>query len=252
MSSFLKKLQELFMSKEKKFVILLNEELEPNNYLNLRKLDTKLSIQQRYRILNRLLSSGKLQGVLLAKKLYFFSIENDTLSEIRNTIKTSGTIKLSLLKSRWKIKNKVLEPLLQHIEIGIITEESYYTIQYLHNHIISVLSNEQEYELKTLSEKLDIDAVQLNTIIQDLINEKLLKGVIKNQEIFLDSESFEEIIQNYIEDQDAEIGDIHFDKICEDLGVSLEDIEKYLLQLVDKIPGMYIVYPLEKKIIIKK
>jgi hypothetical protein len=240
------------MSKEKKFIILLNSELETKNFLNLRKLDAKISIQQRYRIINRLLSSGKLQGILLAEKLHFFSIENESLSEIRNKIKTRGTIKLSLLKDRWKVKNKVLEPLLQQIERGIVTEESYYTIQYLQDHIISVLSNEQEYELKTFSEKLNLDIVHVNTIIQNLINEKLLDGVIKNQEIFLNAETFEEIIQDYIEDQEAEIGDIQFDEISKELGVRAEDIEKYLLLLVDKIPGMFVVYPLEKKIIIKK
>jgi hypothetical protein len=240
------------MSKEKKFIILLNSELETKNFLNLRKLDAKISIQQRYRIINRLLSSGKLQGILLAEKLHFFSIENESLSEIRTKIKTRGTIKLSLLKDRWKVKNKVLEPLLQQIERGIVTEESYYTIQYLQDHIISVLSNEQEYELKTFSEKLNLDIVHVNTIIQNLINEKLLDGVIKNQEIFLNAETFEEIIQDYIEDQEAEIGDIQFDEISKELGVRAEDIEKYLLLLVDKIPGMFIVYPLEKKIIIKK
>ena len=113
MTSLLAKIKELFISKEKKFVIALHEELENKNFVNLKKIFSKLSLQQRYKVVNKLQSSKELHGVLLSERMLFLSIDENNLNDLKDKIKNIGTIKLLELKKRWKLKNNILDNLLQ-------------------------------------------------------------------------------------------------------------------------------------------
>ncbi len=80
----------------------------------------------------------------------------------------------------------------------------------------------------------------------------MLLGVLQNNKIFLSSTKFEDLITEYIEEKYDLAEEVEFSEISSDLKVSVESIERYLVEIVEKTPGMYIVYPLEKKITFKK
>ncbi|NPD89398.1 MAG: hypothetical protein HGN29_11810 [Asgard group archaeon] len=252
MSSFLKKIKELFISKEKIFNNLLIEELENKDFINIRKLSSKLSVQQRYKITNKLISNGSISGILLPETTFFFSIQNKELTEIKDQLKRKGSIDSSSLKEKWGVKNKYLELLLMHFEKGILTPKTYYTIRYLHEHILSTLNKEEEYEIKLFNEKLNADLDDIIKIILDLIEEGLLLGVLQNDEIFLSATKFEDLITEYAEEKYNLADEVEFNEISIDLKVSQDSIEKFLVNIVEKMPGIYAVYPLEKKIKFKK
>lgn len=252
MSSLLKKIKELFISKEKIFTNMLIEELENKDFINIRKLSSKLSIQQRYKITNKLISNGSISGILLPETTFFFSIQNEELTAIKDQLKRKGSIDSSTLKEKWGVKNKYLEPLLMHFEKGILTPKTYYTIRYLHEHIISTLNKEDEYEIKLFNEKLSVELDDLIKIVLGLIEEGLLLGVLQNNELFLSATKFEDLITEYVEEKYDLADEVEFNEISIDLKVSQDSIEKYLVNIVEKTPGIYAVYPLEKKIKFKK
>ena len=252
MSTLLKKIKELFISKEKIYTNILIEELENKDFVNIRKLSSKLSIQQRYKITNKLISNGIINGILLPETTFLFAIQNDELSEIKDQLKRKGNIDLPSLKEKWKIKDKYLELLLVHFERGILTPKTYYTIKFLHEHILSTLHKEEEYEINLFNEKLNVELDDVIKIILELIEEKLLLGVLQNNEIFLSSTKFEDLITEYIEEKYDLTEEVEFSEISSDLKVPIESIEKYLVDIVEKTPGIYVVYPLEKKITFKK
>jgi hypothetical protein len=252
MSSLLKKIKELFFSKEKVFTNMLIEELEIKNFINIRKLSSKLSVQQRYKITNKLISNSTISGILLPETTFFFSIQNEELSEIKDQLKRKGSIDLSSLREKWKIKEKYLELLFMHFERGILTAKNYYTIKYLNEYILSTLNSEEEYEIKLFNEKLSVEQADLTQIIIDLIEEGMLLGVLQNDELFLSAAKFEEVITEHIEEKYELTDELEFNEISLDLNVSQDYIEQYLVDIVEKTPGIYTVYPLEKKIRFKK
>jgi hypothetical protein len=252
MSSFLKKIKELFISKEKIFTNTLIEELENKDFLNIRKISSKLSIQQRYKITNKLISIGTISGILLPETTFLFAIQNEELLEIKDQLKRKGSIDLPPLKEKWRIKDKYLELLLIHFEKGILTPKTYYTTKFLHEHILSTLNKEEECEINLFNEKLNIELDDIIKIIQHLIEEELILGVLQNNEIFLSSTKFEDLLTEYIEEKYDLVEEVEFSEISLDLRISVESIEKYLVDIVEKTPGIYVVYPLEKKIAFKK
>jgi hypothetical protein len=252
MSSLFKKIKELFISKEKVFTNTLVEELKNNDFINIRKITSKLSIQQRYKITSKLISSRTISGILLPETTYFLSIQEEDLTDIKNQLKSRGSIDFASLKQKWKIKTKYLEQLLLHFEKGILTPKTYYTLTYLHETILSTLNREEEYEIKKFREKLGIELDDLIKIILASIDEELLLGVLQNDEMFLSATKFEEIVSEYIEEKYDIVHELEFNEISSDLKVSQNHIEKYLVDIVEKNPGMFVVYPLEKKILFKK
>ncbi len=252
MSTILGKISRFFMSKEKKFVIFLIEELESKNYVNIRKITSKLSLQRRYDIVNHLISIGKLHGILLHERLLFLSITKDKLSAIKNDLKNNGRIEISVLKGIWKVKDEIIINILNHFEKGIEGKKTYYTLTHISNILTSNLSNIDEYNLNLTSENLEIDLNLLLRIVQEMINEGELAGVIKNQTIFLSFENFESIISDYIDEKMDDAFELSFNEISRDLFVQETDIEKFLMYLVEKNPGKFAVYPLEEKIQFKR
>jgi len=253
MNSLLKRISELFTSKEKVFEKKLIEELENKNFLNLMKIQSKLSPEQRFKVTNRLLSSRKISGMVLTKKhLYFFSMEDESLNNLRNRLKNTGFVDLGSLKNHWKIKDKILDLLLQHLERGIMSENTYYSLKYLQNYISSNLQNKEEYEIQEFSKKLKIEIDLILSLVQQMIDDSILDGVVKDQKLFLSREIFEVMLSEYIEESSDKLSEINFEKISEELGVSTKTTENFLVHIVEKNPGKYVVYPLENKIVFKR
>ena len=252
MTPLLAKIKELFISKEKKFVIALQEELESKNFVNLKKISSKLSLQQRYKTVNKLQSSKELHGVLLRERMLFLSIDEDNLSDLRDKIKNIGTIELLELKERWKLKDNILDNLLQHIERGIIGDRTFYTYRYLQHHFIASLTKKDEHDLKQMSSKLGLESFIILSFVQKMIDEGTVSGVIKLQQFFVDSESFEASFSEYLEQIDENALEIEFSEVALELGVSSSVVEQYLVKYVERLPGRFVVYPLEKKVRIKK
>ena len=248
MSTFLNKISRIFLSKEKKFVLLLTEELEIKNYVNIRKISSKLSIQRRYDIVNSNISKGKLQGVLLPERLLFLSIEKDKLSKIKNDLKTSGKMDISILKDLWKVKTDILIGLLNHFERGIEGEQTFYTMTYIYNILSSSLSDIKEYNITKISENLGIELELLLPIVQQMIDEDEIKGIIQDNTTYLDFEMFESLLSDYLEEKIDDVPELSYNEITNDLSVSESDVEKYLMHLIEKNPGLFILYPLEKRI----
>jgi len=252
MSSLLKKIKQLFISKEKIFINTLVEELENSDFINLRKVNSKLSIQQRYRITNKLISNRDISGILLPETPYLFSIQEEDLVNIRSQLKERGSIDIAPLKQKWEIKIQYIELLLLHFEKGILTPKTYYTMSYLRETILSTLKKEEDYNIKLFNEKLGVEVDDLIEIILSSIDEGLLLGVVQNEEMFVSNMKFEEMISEYIEEKFDLANELEFDEISLDLKVSQNYIEKYLVSIVEKNPGVFVVYPLEKKIAFKK
>lgn len=253
MSSLLRRITELFTSKEKVFEKNLIEELENKNFLNLMKIQSKLSPEQRYKVSNKMLSSRKISGIVLTKKnLYFFSMEDESLSNLRNNLKNIGFVDLKPLKNHWKIKDKILDLLLQHLERGMISKDKYYSQNYLHNYILSTLQSKEEYDILEISNKLKIDITLILSLIHQMIDDEIIDGVVKDQKIYLSRETFEVILSEYIEEKSEETIELSFEGISNDLGVSIKTTEGFLVHMVEKNPGKYVVYPLESKIVFKK
>ena len=248
MSTFLNKISKLFMSREKKFVLLLTEELETKNYVNIRKISSKLNIQQRYDLVNNYISKGRLQGVLLPERLLFLSIEKEKLSQIKDDLKTNGNLEISVLKDLWKVKTDILIGLLNHFEKGINGKKTFYTMAYIHDILSSNLSDAEEYNLNTTSENLGIELELLLPIVQQMIDEDELKGVIQENATYLGFEIFESLFSEYLDERIDEVPEISFSEISNDLSVLESDVEKYLMHLVEKNPGLFVLYPLEKRI----
>ena len=252
MSTVLKKLFSIFISKEKKFVNSLFEELKNKNYVNLRKISSKFSIKQRYNLVSNYLSEGKLQGVLLPDRLLFLSISKEELSTVKTNLKNKGRIEIIDLKEIWKVKKEIIVGFLNHFEKGFEGKNTFYTLDFVRNTLLSTLSNIEEYDLRVTSEKLGIDLEFLLPVVQEMISANELAGVIKDQALFLSFESFEAIISDYIEEKIDSLSELKFEEIAVDLGILQSDIEKFLMHLVEKQPGNFVVYPLEKRIKFKK
>ena len=252
MTSLLAKIKELFISKEKKFIVALQEKLEDKNFVNLKKISSKLSLQQRYKVVNKLQSSKELHGILLSERMLFLSIDENSLNDLKDKIKNIGTIKLLELKKRWKLKDSILDNLLQHIEKGIMGEKAFYTHKYLQHHFITNLTKSDEHDLKQMSSKLGLELPIILPFVQKMIAEESVSGVIKQQQFFIDSESFEASFSEYLEEISESILEKEFNEVALELGVSSSVVEKYLVKYVERSPGRFVIYPLEKKVRIKR
>lgn len=252
MTSLLTKIKELFISKEKKFIIAIHEVLENKNFVNLKKISSKLSLQQRYKVINKLQSSKELHGVLLSERMLFLSIDENNLNVLKNKVKDIGTVKILELKKRWKLKDNVLENLLQHIGKGIMGENAYYTHKYLQHHFIVNLTKSDEHDLKQMSSKLGLESSIMLPFVQKMITEGTVSGVIKQQQFFVDSESFETTFFDYLEEISDDTLEKEFNEVARELGVSSSVVEKYFVKYVERTPGRFVIYPLEKKVRIKR
>lgn len=252
MASFLTKLKEMFISKEKKFTLALLEELENKNFVNLKKISSRLPLQQRYNVVNKLQASKKLFGLLIPERMLFLSIDDDNMNTLKSKVKDTGKIEINELKERWKLKDNILENVLQQIELGIMGDKTYFTHKYIQNFFASNLRDADEYDLLKMSSKLGLEFSKILPLIEKMINENILFGVIKNQQFFINSETFENLLSEYLEELDESVFEMEFSQIASDLGVSSSVITKYLVNHVEKNPGRFVVYPLEKKIRIKR
>ena len=199
MSTFLQKIKSLFISEDKIFTSLLLEELETVNFINIRKLSSNLSLEKRYVCISRLLSSKKIRGVFLPEKSYFFSISDERLTDIRNNLKQRGTLEIPSLTEIWAVNTKILTPLLQHLERGLVGGDRFYTINYLQRAMISTLSAADEYTLDKFTKKYNLEIEVLLPLVNELINEKRINGVIQDNTTFLSFETFETAVSDYIE-----------------------------------------------------
>ena len=166
-------------------------------------------------------------------------------------MKKQGIIEISIVKSHWAVTDKTLVPLLNHLEKGIIGEKRYFTITYLQNAIKSSLTDTAEYEIQELEKKHGIEMDVFVQLISNMIEEQLLDGVVKDKSIFLSSETFGNIMIEFLEDKLDSDMELSFDEISFELGVPSSNIERFLVSYVDKNPGSLVIYPLEKKIIFK-
>ena len=251
MSSFFQKIKDIFASEEKKYSMMFLEKLETSNFINIRKMESKLSLEKRYVVVTNLLSNKRISGIFLPEKSHFFSISEKDLSTIRDSLKKQGVVELSLIKNHWSVTDKTLIPLLNHLERGIIGGKRYYTNVYLQSNIRSSLSGVDEYEIKQFENKFGIEIDFFIQLISEMIEEKTINGVLKEKSLYLSSETFENIIIEFLEDTFDINKEMSFDEISEELGVPATDIERFLVNYVDKNPGSLVIYPLEKNIIFK-
>jgi len=253
MSQFLQKIKNLFISEEKKFTTLLLNTLELENSINIRKIISDLSLEKRYVCLSKLLSSKRIKGVFLPEKSFFFAIPDDQLSDIRNKLKQQGVLEISSLKELWSVDDKTLTPLLYHLERGLIGGNKFYTINYLQKSIISNLSTTDEYALDEFTKKTNVETELLLPLVNELIEEKQINGVIKNDTTYLSFETFERVVSDFIESKlDEDILELSFEEISLELEISTKDIERFMVNYVEKNLGNLVVYPLEKKIMFKE
>lgn len=248
MNSFFQKIKSIFISEEKRFNSTLLEELEIKNFINIRKLDSQLSLEKRYVCIRKLQNSGKISGVFLSDKSFFFSISNEELSEIRNSLKKQGQVELSPLKDRWSINEKTLIPFLMHLENGLIGNDKFYSFTFLQREFINVLKNVEEYNLEELQKTYGFELEDILNLVGKIVDEKELDGVVQKKYLYTGFKQFEEIVSEFIEDNFEDSLEMTFDFISDKLEISEKDAERFLVNYVENNPHKLIVYPLEKKI----
>jgi len=248
MSSFFQTIKSLFASDEKRFTSLLLEELETSSFINIRKLDSRLSLDKRYICIRKLQSSKKISGVFLSDKSFFFSIPDEELTEIRETLKKRGQLVLTPFKDRWLITEKILSPFLMHLEKGLLGHDKFYTLTFLKSEILSQLKNVETYNLEDLVKSYGVEKENIMELVEKMIGEKELFGVLQNQHLYVDSSKFEEELSEFLEDNFEDSLEMDFNLISNKLKVSEKDIERFLVNYVEKNPHKLVIYPLEKKI----
>lgn len=253
MGAFLKKLLSLFKSEETRFIQLFKEEVELKKFVDLKSIPSKISKRKRLLIVDDFISSNKVEGVLIVKYMHFLSIKNSEYSRLKNTLKSAGTLELSIFQKKWLVKNKIINSFLQPIGKGVMGSQDYFTDQYLKNKIITALRNvEEEYNLGELSDDMQLSLIQIVANVRKLINENSITGVVKDNSIYMSTASFEELFLKHIEEQNNTVTELSFSDIANALGVLDENIENYIMKHVKEYPNLIVVYPLEKKIVIKK
>ncbi|MHA1198893.1 MAG: hypothetical protein ACTSQF_06025 [Candidatus Heimdallarchaeaceae archaeon] len=249
MSSFFQKIKQIFVSEEKKFNNTLLEELESKNFINIRKLDSNLSLEKRYICIRKLQTSGKISGVFLSEKSFFFSISDDDLGEIKDSLKKKGQIDLSQLKDRWSVTEKTLVPFLMHLEKGLIGNNTFYSLAFFTaNTLASLLRNVESYSLEDIQKTYGIGIDSILHLIEKMIGEKELNGVLHDQTTYIGFEQFEETVSEFIEDNLEDSLEMTFEFISAKLKVSEKDVERFFVRYVDRNPHKLVIYPLEKKI----
>ena len=108
-----------------------------------------------------------------------------------------------------------------------------------------------EYNLEDLHKTYGIETEDILRLVEEMIVEKELTGVIKSQSVYVSSQQFEETISDFIEDNIEDSLEMTFKHISDKLDVSEKDIERFLVKYVDNNPQKLVVYPLEKKILFK-
>ncbi|MHA1396383.1 MAG: hypothetical protein ACTSSG_04410 [Candidatus Heimdallarchaeaceae archaeon] len=253
MNKLLETFLNLFISKEKKFKKLVIDEINNKKFLNARKIPSTLSNKQRYQIINNLIQTKKIEGVLLSDKLYFFSIQKGNLDEIRINLKEKGKMDITPLLHTWKVKPKTITLLLKHLEKGYLSNKIYYTEKYLEMHVLSSLKEKAECDINSIAKAIGIDTQILISMALKLIEDGKLDGVIKDGKTFLNATNFEEKLIEYIEKLKDHVTEIEFRSISEELNVPSEVVERFLMRLVEKsIQDNITVYPLEGKLVFKK
>ncbi len=81
-----------------------------------------------------------------------------------------------------------------------------------------------------------------------MIDEDDLKGVIQDKSNYLGLEKFETLFAEYLDEKIDDVPELNFSEISNDLSVSESDVEKHLMHIVEKDPGLFVLYPLEKRI----
>ena len=248
MSSFLQKIKSLFISEEKRFNSLLLEELETKNFINIRKLESDLNLERRYVCIRKLQTSGQISGVFIPEKSFFYSITNDELNDVRDSLKKKGQIDLSYLKDRWSITEKKLIPFLMHLEKGLIGNNKFYSLTYFSAELVSRLRNLPTVELEDLQKTYGVELEDILLLIEEMINRKEIDGVLYNQTTYLGYDQFEEMVTEFVEDNLEDSVEMAFGYLSSKLKVSEEDVERFFVKYVDKYPHKLVIYPLEKKI----
>ncbi|MHA1203374.1 MAG: hypothetical protein ACTSRR_00600 [Candidatus Heimdallarchaeaceae archaeon] len=246
-------LRSLFVSKEKDFIEKFYKTLDEKRYANLAKIETKLPYNQRVDIVNRLLTESLISGIFLPKKKYFFSLEEKLMVEIEQKLKQTGKFDIQNLKKQWLISEKLLSSVLQKFGKGFLGHTFYYS----YNYVYSLLKNnlmkcEEEFSLKNLSDELGLDEEIILKLVKSLLNNNEVKGAIKSNSIFLSEQQTFQLVIQIIEEQSQSSLEITFDEISIEVDIPASFIEPILFKIVKENPDRFTLYPIDKKILIKK
>lgn len=252
MINFVHKIIDLFKTDETKFKKEIRARLEKDKYINLKTVNTKLPINSRIRLLQEIVKKRKIKGVYLSNHYYFFLMSEMDISNIKTKLKREGRIEIKDFLQKWNVDKKVIASLLNQFEMGIMGKREYYTISHLENSYYSKLRNVDEYELEKLErEYKDLSIEQINSIINNLIETKRLKGTIKSNSKYLSGSKFREVMSEYLEEVADRVIEISFSKISSELEIKKSEIETFLIEYVKKNPSKITIYPLDQKIIFK-
>ncbi|UJG42688.1 MAG: hypothetical protein K9W46_09875 [Candidatus Heimdallarchaeum endolithica] len=245
-------LRSIFRGKEKDFMEKFYKMLSEKRYVNLARIETKLSYTQRVELVNKLLADNLISGIFLPEKKYFFSFDKKMLEETEQRFKQSGKLDAQKLKKQWSINEKLLKFVLQKFGKGFLG----YTYYYSYDYVYSLLKNnlvkcEDEFSLKNLSSELGLDEEIIIKLTKTLLNESEVRGAIKGNSLFLSEKKTFELIMEIIEEQSENTFEIAFDDISKVADIPITFIEPILFKIVQENPDRFTLYPIDKKILIK-
>ncbi len=244
------KIISLFKSPEKRFIDMVIEKIDEQNYVNLKKIATNMPYEKRIQILKKLISNKTINGILLEDNLYFFSADNELLEKMKKNVKENGRLEITSVKSMWQVNDKAITSLLRRFALGVMAQKYYYTNSYLSQYVKNKITSEEPFDLSKVAETLSISIENIIKITNELISKNELQGFIQDTN-FIPLDVSNKILDEYMENVKEEGYELSFDKISHDLHYPIDIIEQYFLKYVDENPEEAVLYPLEKKIVFK-
>ena len=254
MSRIIESLKNFFSSKKKRYINAVMDVLSKNSYVILDQINTKLSLEERYEIIESLIKSSKLDGFIIkGKHIYFLSIPNNLVKQIRESLKSTGRISLQELNEKLQFKGFLFNAALQRIEKGYVGKRYYYSRDYIRKYISDKLNKVKDtFEIRKISEEVEIEEETIISIIMKLIEHKELSGLIRNEKEYITTEYFEKLLTEQLDELFEKLDEISFKELSQRLGVKEEELEPFLVKILEANPLKYTLYPLEKRLCFKK
>ncbi|MHA1685397.1 MAG: hypothetical protein ACTSYD_03190 [Candidatus Heimdallarchaeaceae archaeon] len=252
MASFLKFISALFNKDVSRFKQMVIEQLESKHFIDLKKIPSKLSLQKRYEVLVKMIEKNELTGRFIPNTNYFLNIDNNLIERYRKNLKTRGYLALNDINKSLDLPPKILDRFMQQLEKGYLTNAYFYTELFLKRRITEILKDKTTYDIKLIAKSLKIEVSLVDHILQLLLKEGELYGIIQDETTYLSSDAFTEQLESLIKDLVGSGEELSFEDIADRLRVDKTEVDSYLVKYANEHPYDCTLYPLERKILFKK
>ncbi len=242
------------MKEEDKFRTSVIEKLGNTNFIDFKKFQTKLTINEKLNVIKDMLNEKQITGVFVREKLLFFSLNENDLEKIKEELKSNGKVNTELYNHNWNVSHKIISNFYNFIALGYfdLNKKYYYSHSALKSQILDELEVAEEFNIKAFSKKHDTENAIIIDIVKELIQNKEIQGVIVNKETFLELDKVESLLRDYLDKKAQEESELTFSQIAKDIGIDERDLQAVVIKIINSYPTEYTLYPIEERIVFKK